>query len=315
MKETELSLSIVVTLYKSESYIEMFLDKCLSALQKISCNNYEIIFVNDGSPDNSLEYLIQKKSKIPQIVILDLSRNFGHHYAAVAGLNYAQGNLIFLADCDLEVSPHVLKDFYKIMRAEKVDVVYGFQEQRKGTLFEKVSGHIFWKTINFLSDLDIPSNIVTERLMTRDYVKDLLRLGDKNLFLGGMMYWVGYNQIGIPVKKENRKERSSYSIIKRFRLMSEAVTSFSTFFLKILFYFGLLFCVMSSGWGGLLIIRKLMMPELYLSGYTSIMVALIFFFGFLEMSIGILGLYLGKVFKQVQLKLTQYGGQTRRFGR
>ncbi len=293
-------LSIVSTVYNSKEYLEIFISKCIDALEKISCKDFEFVFVNDGSPDDSLDFLLNKKKNIHQITILDLSRNFGHHYAAVAGLHYAKGGYVFLADCDLEISPEILVDFYHVMEKENADVVYGFQEKRKGKFLEKFFGSVFWKGLNYFSDIEIPKNIVTERLMTQRYVKKLLSLGDRNLFLGGMMYWTGFNQIGVAVSKGLRKEKSTYSAIKRLKLLLEAITSFTTFPLKLLFYFGSLLSAVSFSLGAILVLQKLLHPESYLSGYVSMILAIVFFSGVIEMSLGVLGLYLGKIFKQVQ---------------
>lgn len=295
-----MKLSIVSTLYNSEKFINEFLELCLESLKDINQKEYEIILVNDGSPDGSLSLALEKQRTIPQLKILDLSRNFGHHYAAYAGLQYADGDLIFLIDCDLEVSPKNLVSFYNLLVKENYDVVYGYQKQRQGGFFRKNTGDLFWKLINLLSDTPIPKNIVTERLMTKRYVKSLLSLGDRNLFLGGMMYWTGFEQKGVAVEKKVREGRSTYSLIKRLGLMFEAIVSFSTFPLKVLFLFGLLLLTISFILGGVLFVEKLFWPERYLSGYVSIVLIVIFFSGIIEISLGIVGLYLGRVFRQVQ---------------
>ena len=198
-----MKLSVVSTLYQSKVFLDKFLIEIEKAIQLIQIVDYELIFVNDGSPDNSLQYLITlKKEKYPKIKIIDLSRNFGHHYSIQAGLIEAKGDLVFLIDNDLETHPNVLVNFYKTIKEDKsLDVVYGFQEVRKGNFIERVLGGLFWILINKLSDTKIPHNILTERLMTKEYVKALLRLNDANLFLGGMMYWVGFNQKGISIEK------------------------------------------------------------------------------------------------------------------
>ena len=130
-------------------------------------------------PDDSLELLLREKTRVPQIVIIEFSRNFGHHYAAHAGLQYARGEYVFLIDCDLEVSPTVLADFYTRAVKEECDAVYGYQVERKGAWLERWSGKIFWRLFNMLSETKVPANIVTERLLSRKYVDNLLRLGDR----------------------------------------------------------------------------------------------------------------------------------------
>lgn len=134
------ALSIVSTLYRSRPFLDDFLRGCLDALKAIDCADYEIVLVNDGSPDDSLDYALQRQADIPHLVVVDLSRNFGHHHAMQAGLAYARGELIFLIDCDLEVPPSVLAEFYRKQRETGGDLIYGYQELRKGGWFEKVSG-------------------------------------------------------------------------------------------------------------------------------------------------------------------------------
>ena len=234
-----MKLSVVTTLYKSKNFLEIFLKEISSAIETLAIENFELVFVNDGSPDDSVAYLLERKKDISQIKIIDLSRNFGHHYAIQAGLNYASGEYVFLIDNDLETPPSILVDFFnEIKKDNTLDVVYGYQEARKGNFIEKKAGSIFWVLINKLSDTKIPHNILTERLMTKQYVNELLRLQDANLFIGGMFYWVGFNQKGISVKKGQREGASTYSVKRRAELMLQAITSFSGKPLEWLFYIG-----------------------------------------------------------------------------
>lgn len=296
-----MKLSIVSTLYKSKPFLEKFLEEMISAVDKIKIIDFEIIFVNDGSPDNSLEFLIQKKKNIPQIKIIDLARNFGHHYAIQAGLSHTKGELIFLIDNDLEVNPSFLIDCYQQMQSNKeLDVVYGYQEERKGKFIESVGGKFFWWGLNKFSDVEIPKNILTERLMTKQYVQELLSLGDANLFLGGMMYWVGFNQKGIPVKKKMRKGQSTYSTKKRLELMVQAITSFSGKPLEYLFYFGLF-----TTFGSIIaiiyfIIKKIIYSDTVQLGWTSVVVTNVLILGIISTFLGMIGIYIFKIFKQVQ---------------
>lgn len=296
-------ISIVSTLYRSSPFLKSFLAECLQALSAIQCNHFEILLVNDGSPDDSLAYAVKRRVDIPQLVVVDLSRNFGHHNAIQAGLQHARGSLIFLIDCDLEVSPLVLVQFYRKLSESGCDVVFGYQEVRKGGLFEQISGGLFWKGVNFLSDVKIPENIVTERIMTRRYVEGLLQMGDRNLFLGGMMSWAGFHQIGLPVVKKQREGRSTYTPLRRVRLMVNAVTSFSAQPLVWLFSAGIVITLLSFSFAFYLVFRKLVFDDALL-GFTSIMTAIMLSLGILTTAVGIVGIYLGKVFSQVQNRPT-----------
>ena len=296
-----MQLSVVSTLYKSEIYLDEFLRILLISISELGILEYEIIFVNDGSPDNSLAFLINKKKEIDAIKIIDLSRNFGHHYAMQAGLSHAKGDVVFLIDNDLEVCPSILKVFYHVLQNnDLIDVVYGYQEERKGSFTESMGGKIFWWGINKFSEISIPKNILTERLMRKDYVVNLLSLGDANLFLGGMMYWAGHQQKGIPITKKQRMEQSTYSTKKRLELMLQAVTSFSGKPLEYLFYFGISISLLSFIFIVYLIVVKLIYNDTVQLGWTSIVALNVLILGILSTFLGLLGIYLFKIFKQVQ---------------
>lgn len=296
-----MKLSIVTTLYNSRQFLETFINETLDAVDRIDVQHFELIFVNDGSPDDSVLYLIEKKKQHPEIIIIDLSRNFGHHYAMQAGLSCSNGDLVFLIDNDLETSPYFLIEcFQKISGVDDLDVVFGYQQVRKGSFVENIGGKLFWYALNKFSDIEVPKNILTERLMTRRYVDNLLELGDANLFIAGMMSWVGYNQIGIPVIKEERKGKSTYTTRKRIQLMVQAITSFSGKPLEYLFNTGLIITSTS-----ILILIFVISKKLYYGsevqlGWTSIIVLNVLILGILSTFLGLIGIYLFKIFNQVQ---------------
>ena len=296
-------ISIVATMYRSRKFLEQFLQECQQAVAELGCTDFEIVLVNDGSPDDSLDYAVSRCKDIAQLVVVDLSRNFGHHYAMQAGLQYACGNLIFLIDCDLEVSPLTLPEFKRKLDASASDMVYGYQVSRKGGLFEKASGGFFYKAFNLLSDIKIPENIATERLMTRRYVEALLRLGDRNLFLGGMMSWTGFHQLGLPLQKRPREGRSSYTLLARINLMVNAVSSFSAQPLVWMFNIGLTITACSFLYAFYLIARKILFDDALL-GFTSMLALTTLSLGVMTTGMGVIGIYLGKVFTQVQNRPT-----------
>lgn len=296
-------ISLVSTMYRSLPFLEEFLADCLEAIRQIAIGDFEIVLVNDGSPDESLAYVLQRRQDIPQLVVIDLSRNFGHHHAMQAGLQHARGDLVFLIDCDLEVSPMTLRAFHQKLRETGCDMVFGYQESRKGGWFEQISGGLFWKGFNLLSETRIPENIVTERLMTRRFVDALLQMGDRNLFLGGMMSWTGFQQIGLSVGKKQREGHSTYTLLKRIQLMVNAVSSFSSQPLVWLFNAGAMITLASFTYVAYLVMRKLMFGDSLL-GFTSLMAFTSFSLGILTTAIGIVGIYLGKVFNQVQNRPT-----------
>lgn len=295
-----IGVSVVTTVYKSERYLPDFLKQVITVLEEVSPADFELLFVIDGLTDNSKGFLLAQKEVLPQIRIIELSRNFGHHYAISAGLQYATGELIFLIDCDLEVSPAVLKDFKAILDQGAADVVFGVQVQRKGAFLERTLGGAFWRLFNYLSDTKIPEDTVTERLMKRSYVDALLSMGDRNLFFAGMMHWVGFEQIPCRVNKGQREGQSTYTFRKRMDLLIEAVTSFSEKPLKLLFRVGLIIFVVSVVLAALFLFKKFFYPETVLVGFTSIIVLMLFGIGSILSALGLVGLYISRVFNQVK---------------
>lgn len=293
-------ISVVTCLYKSEQFLEEFIRQCLIATANCGFNYVEYVFVIDGITDNSVLLLLEKQKHIPCLKIIELSRNYGHHYAVSAGLRESSGELVFLIDCDLEVSPIILQEFYQELTASKFDVVYGVQRSRKGGFVEKYLGGLFWVLFNFLSETKVPRNIITERLMKRQYVDALNSLGDRNLFMAGMMHWVGFNQLGIYVDKKRRTGKSTYNIFKRFALLIQAITSFSERPLVFIFHLGIIITISSLLTAAFFIIRKILYPNQISIGYSSIIASIFISLGVLVSAMGLIGLYLSKIFRQMQ---------------
>lgn len=294
------ALSIVTTLYRSRSFLPDFLAQCLAVLESLGIASYELVFVDDGSPDDSATWVREQCRRHPGIRLVELSRNFGHHHAALAGLAHARGERIFLIDCDLEVPPDFLAQLWAKMEANGADVVYGYQETRKGGLVERLGGQAFWAAFNRLSDTVVPPSVVTERLMTRGYVQALLSLGDRNVFLAGMMYWAGFVQLGIPVEKKHRRGPSSYTLRRRVALLAHAVTSFSAKPLYASLWVGAFALLVSLANAGYVVLRKLLDPASTLMGYPTMVALLTAFFGIMMVGLGIIGVYVAKIFVQGQ---------------
>ena len=293
-----MQLSIVTTLYKSSPYIDEFYQRITTEAEKIT-QDYEIIFVDDGSPDNSLEKAVALHQQDNKVTVIELSRNFGHHKAIMTGLAQAKGEYVFLIDSDLEEEPELLGRFWQELHQDKnVDVVYGVQERRKGGWFERVSGGYFWSIFNKLSHVKISQNPLTVRLMKLAYVNSLIEFKEKELFLAGVFELVGYKQTVLPINKKS-KEETSYSVLQKVKLLNNAIVSFSSFPLYISFYFGLSISSFSFSYGIYLILNKLLYKTTT-SGWTSVMVSIWFLSGVLLLGLGVLGLYISKIFQEVK---------------
>ncbi|MGG1637085.1 glycosyltransferase family 2 protein [Paenibacillus sp. NRS-1760] len=294
-----MQVSIVTTLYKSEKYLEEFYTRIKNTLKSMNLT-HEIIMVNDGSPDNSLDIATKIQNIDTSVKVIDLSKNFGHHKAILTGLSYVSGNIVFLIDCDLEEEPELLSQFYKewIENEEVYDVMYGIQENRSGTFYRRIAGAMFYKLFNYLSDVQISENICTVRLMTKRYVDSLLGFKDKNVFLAALFEKTGFKQKSIRINK-NYKGSSSYNTFKKIALMTDAITSFSSKPLLVIMMTGLMISSISFLYAFFLIVRKIFNISM-ISGWTSLMVSVWFLSGIILFSIGTLGIYISKIYTETK---------------
>jgi len=292
-----MDLSIVTTLYYSAPYIEEFYQRASAATKQIT-SNYELIFVDDGSPDNSLEIALSLYKRDPRVRVVELSRNFGHHRAIMTGLEHATGELVFLLDSDLEEAPELLQEFYSEMQAKGADVAYGVQRSRRGRLFERMTGDLFYRIFNALSTFPIPANAITARLMRRQYVKALVQHKDREICLTALYVITGFRQVAIKVEK-GHKGKTTYSLARRGATLVDAITSFSNRPLVFIFYVGSAVVTASAVAGAALILRVLFGGP-FLPGWASLMVSLWFLGGLMIFCIGIVGMYLSRVFSETK---------------
>src|SRR5262245_52202901 len=181
-----LALSFVTSMYASARFLDEFCARCTAAAATLVGQSFEIVLVNDGSPDDSLQVAIGLRDRDPRVRVIDLSRNFGHHKALMTGLAHARGQLVFLLDCDLEEDPGWLHAFHDTMRATRADAVYGVQDRRKGGAFERLAGRIFFSVFNRFLTHPIPANVTTARLMTQRYVAALISHREREVSLAGL---------------------------------------------------------------------------------------------------------------------------------
>jgi putative glycosyltransferase len=293
-----MKLSVVATLYQSAAYIAEFYQRTSTAAKQLVGDDYEIVLVNDGSPDNSLDVAVQLTESDTHVVVVDLSRNFGHHKAIMAGLEYSSGEKVFLIDSDLEEEPEWIISFSEQMADENSDVVYGVQKERKGGWFERWSGSLYYSIFNWLSHIEHPRNIVTARLMTRRYVNALLSHKERELVISCLWVITGFKQCSQTVKK-HMTSSSTYGISKKLTHLVNAITSFSEAPLKMIFYCGVFVFCMAIFYASSLIINHFFMSE-PVDGWTSIMVSIWVLGGMVISFIGIIGIYLAKIFSETK---------------
>ena len=293
-----MKLSIVTTLYQSASSLVEFHRRVSIVAEQLAEDDYEIVLVNDGSPDDGLEIAVGFTETDPHVVVVDLSRNFGHHKAMMSGLEHSIGDQVFLLDSDLEEDPEWLIEFSQYLIRGDSDVVYGVQKSRKGGCFERWSGEIFYTFFNWLSDLDHPRNIVTARLMSRRYVNALLKHQEREIVISCLWLITGFKQTEVVIEK-HRLSRSSYSMGKKVSLAINGITSFCEKPLIIIFYIGFWIFLLSLVYTGFLVINKLIFSQA-VDGWTSVMASIWLLGGMVISFIGVIGIYLSKIFLEIK---------------
>lgn len=293
-----MKLSIVATLYQSAPYISEFYDRASESARKLVGDNYEIIFVNDGSPDSSLDLTIDLTERDYHVVVVDLSRNFGHHKAMMTGLAHAKGDSIFLIDSDLEEEPEWLLSFSRKIEGESCDVVYGIQQQRKGNWLERWSGQWFYRLFKALTGLALPENVVTARLMTRRYVDALLRHKEREVFMAGLWFITGFEQRPYIVKKHSTSA-TTYNLRRKMSLFVNSVTSFSNAPLVGIFYIGVFISILAVVYISYLVGHWMFLTK-PMSGWTSVMASIWLLGGMVISFIGVVGIYLSKIFSETK---------------
>ncbi len=286
-------LSIVTTLYRSARHLDKFHARVSAAAARCT-PDYEIVLVNDGSPDDSLTVALKLFEHDDRVRVIDLARNFGHHKAMMTGLAEARGDLVFLIDSDLEEPPELLTEFLEAIHGGQADVVYGVQDRRRGDLVERVSGWLFFRLFNLLSEQQIPENLVTVRLMTRRYVSALVSHRERKMMIAGLWALTGFTQIARTIAK-GAKGHTAYSFRRKVSLLVDSITSFSDRPLILIFYLGLAIGATSALAAVYLVVRRLFFG-VALPGWPSLIVSVWMLGGLMLICLGIIGIYLSKIF-------------------
>ena len=293
-----MKLSVVATLYQSAAYVDELHRRIGDAVRDVAVNDFEIVLVNDGSPDASLEHAVALAATDPRVVVVDLSRNFGHHKAMMTGLAYARGDRVFLIDSDLEEDPGWLVPFTAQLERTGCDVVYGVQQRRKGGWFERWSGGLYYRLIPMLSGIELPRDMVTARLMTRRYVDALLGHEEREIDIGGLWAITGFEQQPHTVAKLNTSA-TTYTLLRRGAVLINAITSFSNLPLMGIFYVGIaIFCIAAS-YTALVLVQWVFFAR-PVDGWTSLIVSIWLLGAMIISFLGIIGIYLAKMFSEVK---------------
>ena len=290
-------ISILIPVFNEEGNVTAI----TAAIREVFANQdyeFEIIFVNDGSSDNSLVSIKKLATQCQNIVFLSFSRNFGKDNALLAGMKYAKGDAVITMDADLQHPPEMIPEMLHFWE-EGNQVVYTYREEKNqhSSNFNQLTSSLFYKLLNNLSDVELENGIADYRLLDRKVINILNSLHEDHPFFRGMVKWVGFQQKGLPYTPHARVAGTTkYSNRALTRLALQGITSFSTKPLAIAIYLGFTFSLLS-----ILYVPYVLWSLYYgkaISGWTSTIVTIAFFGGLQLMILGILGIYLGKIFMQ-----------------
>ena len=296
------SISFVIPIYFEELVIETLYKRILNVIKNLEEKFLiEIIFVNDGSTDDSCRLLKNICNIDPRCKLIDLSRNFGHQLAITAGIDFSIGDAVIVMDGDLQDPPELVAQLIAKWE-EGFQVVYAEREARRGEgVFKKVSAHLFYKLLNCLTDISIPRNVGDFRLMDRVVVDELCKLRESSRYVRGLISWIGFNQCAVTYVRDPRYAGTTkYSLRKMFQLAFDGIINFSEKPLYLASYIGFLISLASFIWGLLIVYNYFFGHFTAVWGWSSIMVTILFIGGLQIGFIGLIGQYLGRTYSEVR---------------
>ncbi len=291
--------SVVIPLYNEEENIRELHFRIKKTFAEIDLR-YEIIFIDDGSIDNSLNIIKKLVKENRNCRYISFSRNFGHESACTAGLDRAKGDATILMDADLQDTPELIPKFIEKWQ-QGYEIVYAKRRHRIGeSLFKRGPAWLFYRLLNLLSEIRIPRDVGNFRLMDKKVVEAYRQLKERSRFTRGMIAWLGFKQIGIEYDRPSRfKGTPKYNSLKSFYLALDALTSFSTSLLRLSSIAGLI-----SSFASFVIVLIVLVKKIFfgipVEGFTMLASGLFFLGGLILLSLGILGEYMAKAYKQVQ---------------
>ena len=292
-------LSLVVPVFNEEESIDLFLTSIEPFLDNAGLR-FEIVFVNDGSSDNSLGHLLDRSARDRRVKVVNLSRNFGKESALTAGIDHANGDILIPMDIDLQDPPELIGPFIERWR-EGYDIVYGVRSARTwDTPTKRLSAGWFYWAFNTMSPVRIPANVGDFRLVDRRATEVLRRLPERNRFMKGLFAWVGFNAIGVPYERPQRAAGASkFNLWRLWNFALDGVVSFSTVPLRASFYGGLAIAGIAVLYA-VFIITRVLLFGIDTPGYASLLIAVLLMGAIQLVSIGIIGEYLGRLFLEVK---------------
>lgn len=291
--------SVVVPVFNEEEVLPEFHRRLSAVLDQLGATA-EIVFVNDGSVDGSLELLKKLHAGDARVRVVSLSRNFGHQTAVSAGLQHARGDVVAVLDGDLQDPPEVLPRMFELI-AQGADVAYGVRTNRKEGWLKRTAYFTFYRLLQRLSDTRMPLDAGDFSAMSRRVVDLINGLGESDRYIRGLRSWVGFRQVGVPYGRDWRQAgQSKYTLGKLLKLSLDGIVAFSYAPLRLIVVLG--FLISLTSFFGILVVIYRRFTDVYVPGWASMSIMLLFLGGIQLLTLGLIGEYVGRIFQQVKAR-------------
>ncbi len=293
--------SVIFPVFNEEENVDLLYKRVSNVLKKMG--DHEIIFVNDGSYDNTLYKLQKLHEKNESVKIINFSRNFGHQMAVSAGLKYSTGDAIAILDADLQDPPEILPKFFNKLD-EGYDAVYAIRKNRKENVFKRVAYFSFYRLLKSIANIDIPLDTGDFSVLSRRIVNAMNSLPERNRFVRGLRSWVGFKQIGLEYERDARHAgKSKFTLKKLFKLAFDGIFSFSYVPLQLMFYLGLISLILSII-GSIVAVYLRFFTTAYsqVPGFATTIILIMFVGGLIMFSVGIMGEYIRRIYDEIKAR-------------
>ena len=291
-------ISVVIPVYGCRPSLEELYTRLVDTLTKIH-PDFEIIMVNDNSPDNAWETIREIAKRDQRVKGINFSRNFGQHYAITAGVDFAKGDWVVVMDCDLQDQPEEIEKFYNKAQ-EGYDIVFGKRVERKDTFFKKLGSKLFYMVYDYFTETQNKSGTANFGIFSRKVIDNFRKMRERNRAFPLFIRWLGFKSIDIDIEHAPRKEgKSSYNLRRLFKLAFDSIIAQSNKPLRVFVSFGFTLSLLAFLYG-LWTIFKYFYFGVSVEGWTTVIVSIYFIGGLLFANMGILGIYIGKIFNETK---------------
>lgn len=299
MNSSTIKYSIIIPVFNEEQVIEHTYER-LKIVMDSTGETYELLFINDGSRDSTVDILKRLGETDNHIKVIDFSRNFGHQIAITAGMDFAKGDAVIIIDADLQDPPELILKMIEKWKSG-YDVVYAKRTARKGeTFFKKQTAALFYRTLRAMTDIEIPIDTGDFRLIDRKVCEQMQNVHEKNRFVRGLVSWVGFKQTAVEYERDERYAgETKYPLKRMLKLSIDGITSFSYKPLKMANYLGV--ALSSIGFIYMLVVLyQKLFTKTTITGWSSIIVIQLFFSGIILMMLGVVGEYIGRIYDEAK---------------